>query len=117
LVARQLAAAVAISFKIAVGRRSILHSLGPDYEPSVGATIKALRGYWGNETGDPAKVAQVVLKVAEADVLPPHIVLGSDSLLGVRAAERLRADAADRWELVSNSIDLTTQEPIPALPA
>jgi len=101
------------------GKRATPDSLdfGPDYEPSVGATIKALRGYWGNETGDPAKVAQVVLKVAEADVLPPHIVLGSDSLLGVRAAERLRADAADRWELVSNSIDLTTQEPIPALPA
>jgi NAD(P)-dependent dehydrogenase (short-subunit alcohol dehydrogenase family) len=29
----------------------------PDYEPSVGAVIEALRSYWGNETSDPVKVA------------------------------------------------------------
>src|SRR5499425_801293 len=33
-------------------------ALLPDYEPSVGASVKQLEGYWGNESGDPARVAQ-----------------------------------------------------------
>src|SRR5579864_4595800 len=35
----------------------------PDYEPSVGAVIKALKSYWGQETSDPAKVAQLILRL------------------------------------------------------
>jgi NAD(P)-dependent dehydrogenase (short-subunit alcohol dehydrogenase family) len=31
----------------------------PDYEPSVGAVVKALHSLWGQENSDPAKVAQV----------------------------------------------------------
>src|ERR1700741_930798 len=35
----------------------------PDYEPSVGVVIKALASYWGNERSDPAKVAQLILRL------------------------------------------------------
>jgi NAD(P)-dependent dehydrogenase (short-subunit alcohol dehydrogenase family) len=35
-----------------------LPELLPDYEPSVGAVVKALRPLWGKENSDPAKVAQ-----------------------------------------------------------
>ena len=42
----------------------------PEYEPSVGAVAKALKSYWGHETSDPAKVAQVVLRLAASDSLP-----------------------------------------------
>src|SRR6202008_4926740 len=35
----------------------------PDYQPSVGAVIKALASYWGNERSDPAKVAQLILRL------------------------------------------------------
>src|SRR5437660_6397160 len=38
-----------------------LPALLPDYEPSVGAVIKALHSLWGEENSDPAKVAQVIL--------------------------------------------------------
>jgi NAD(P)-dependent dehydrogenase (short-subunit alcohol dehydrogenase family) len=93
------------------------HDVWPDYQPSVGATIKAMEGFWGNETGDPVKVAQVVLKVADAEVLPPHIILGGDVLHGIRAAEKARADAADRWEAVSNSTNFDATGPIPPLPS
>ncbi|MDB5527292.1 MAG: family NAD(P)-dependent oxidoreductase [Devosia sp.] len=87
----------------------------PEYEPSVGASMKQMEAYWGNETGDPAKVAQVVLKVAEAEALPPHILLGSDAFQFARQAEQARSAAADRWQAVSASIDMTAG-PIPALP-
>jgi NAD(P)-dependent dehydrogenase (short-subunit alcohol dehydrogenase family) len=88
----------------------------PDYEASVGATTKLLEQYWGNESGDPVKVAQVVLKVADAETLPPHILLGSDAFQYARQAEQARAAAADRWHDFSVSIDMDTAGPIPGVP-
>lgn len=91
-------------------------SLLPDYEPSVGASMRLMKDYWGKENGDPAKVAQVVLKIADAETLPPHILLGSDAIQLAHQAEQARAAAADRWKAVSASIDMNAVGPIPALP-
>lgn len=88
----------------------------PDYEPSVGAFSKLLEDYWGHENGDPARVAQVVLKVAAAAKLPPHILLGSDALAYARQAEQERAELADRWQALTASIDRTARAPVPDLP-
>jgi hypothetical protein len=90
-------------------------SLLPD-EPSVGASMRLMKDYWGKENGDPAKVAQVVLKIADADTLPPHILLGSDAIQLAHQAEQARAAAAGRWKAVSASIDMDAVGPIPALP-
>src|SRR5271169_2236360 len=91
-------------------------SLLPDYEPSVGASIRLMKGYWGSENGDPAKVAQVVLKIADAQTLPPHILLGSDAIQLAHQAEQARAAEADRWKDISASIDMDAPGSIPALP-
>lgn len=88
----------------------------PDYEASVGATLRQLAGYWGNEPGDPAKVAQLLLRLVEVDRLPPHILLGSDAIRLARQAEEARAVDADRWRAVSASIDFDADGPIPPLP-
>ena len=88
----------------------------PEYESSVGASTKQMEAYWGSESGDPAKVAQVILDVANAETLPPHILLGSDAFRLARQAEQARAADADRWRAVSASIDIDAPEPIPALP-
>jgi NAD(P)-dependent dehydrogenase (short-subunit alcohol dehydrogenase family) len=93
-------------------RESIL----PEYERSVGDSMRQMEAYWGNESGDPAKVAQIVLKVADADTLPPHILLGSDAYRLVRQAERARAADAERWQAVSASIDMDAPGPLPELP-
>jgi hypothetical protein len=45
----------------------------PDYEPSVGAVVRALRPLWGYENSDPAKVAQVILRLAASERLPAHL--------------------------------------------
>src|SRR5579872_574873 len=52
----------------------------PDYEPSVGVLAKALHSHWGHENSDPVKVAQVILRLAACDRLPPHLLLGSDAV-------------------------------------
>ena len=88
----------------------------PDYEPSVGASIKQLEGYWGNESGDPFKVAQVVLRIADTETVPPHILLGSDAFQFARQAEQARMAEADRWHAVSTSTDVAAVGPIPTFP-
>jgi NAD(P)-dependent dehydrogenase (short-subunit alcohol dehydrogenase family) len=95
---------------------SEIPALLPDYEPSVGAMIKQLEGLWGHETGDPARVAEVILRLAEADALPPHLVLGSDSLVMVRQAEEARAQEAARWEPVTGFINFDAAGSMPELP-
>ena len=87
----------------------------PDYEPSVGAVIKSLESLWGRENSDPAKVAQVVLRLAASDRLPAHLVLGSDAIQYAGQAEATRAADAERWKEVSVSTDVDAPESLPAL--
>ena len=77
----------------------------PDYEPSVGAIVKALKPLWGHENSDPAKVAQVILRLAARESLPAHLLLGSDAIKYAGEAEAARAADAHRWREVSVSTD------------
>ena len=88
----------------------------PDYEPSVGATVKALHALWGNENSDPAKVAQVILRLAASDRLPAHLLIGSDAVRYAREAEAARAADADQWREMSVSTDVDAPGALPALP-
>ena len=87
----------------------------PDYEPSVGAVVNALKSYWGHENSDPAKVAQVILRLAASDRLPAHLLLGSDAVQHAGQAEATRAADAERWREVSVSTDVDAPRSMPAL--
>ena len=89
----------------------------PDYDASIGETVRQLEAYWGNEPGDPEKIAQVVVGVAEADRLPPHILLGSDAFQAAFAADAARNSAAERWRAVSAWTDVASDEPLPDFPS
>ena len=87
----------------------------PDYEPSVGAVARMLKTHWGQETGDPAKVAQVILHLAEADALPAHLLLGSDAVRYAAEAEAARTADAARWRAISASTDIDASGSLPEL--
>jgi NAD(P)-dependent dehydrogenase (short-subunit alcohol dehydrogenase family) len=89
------------------GNRAIAGTptLLPEYEPSVGALIKMVKGHWGHETSDPAKVAQVILQLASKEQLPVHLLLGSDAVQYARFAEEKRDSDAKAWRDVSVSTD------------
>jgi NAD(P)-dependent dehydrogenase (short-subunit alcohol dehydrogenase family) len=87
----------------------------PEYEPSVGAHIKSLETYWGHETGDPAKVAQVIVQLARKEQLPAHLVLGGDAVQYARLAEEKRQSDAKEWLEVSLSTDSEGVQEQPAL--
>jgi hypothetical protein len=63
-----------------------------------------LKGYWGHETGDPAKVAQVTLQLAT-----------SDAGQFARLAEDNRESDAKAWLDVSVSSDAERVQEQPAL--
>jgi NAD(P)-dependent dehydrogenase (short-subunit alcohol dehydrogenase family) len=87
----------------------------PDYEPSVGAVVKALESLWGHENSDPAKVAQVIVRLAACDHLPAHLLLGSDAVRYAGEAEAARAADAEKWRAVSISTDVNASNAMPAL--
>ena len=87
----------------------------PDYELSVGAVIKALEPLWGKENSDPAKVAQVILRLAASDCLPAHLLLGSDAVKYAGEAEAARTADAERWREISVSTDVNAPASMPTL--
>jgi NAD(P)-dependent dehydrogenase (short-subunit alcohol dehydrogenase family) len=85
----------------------------PDYEPSVGAVVKALRPLWGKEKSDPAKVAQLILRLADSKALPAHLLIGSDAVQYAGQAEAARVQEAERWREVSVSTDVEANGTLP----
>lgn len=84
-----------------------------DYEPSVGAVVKALASYWGNEASDPVKVAQLILRLAVCERLPPHLLLGSDAVHHAGQADATRAADGEHWREVSLSTDVAALGALP----
>lgn len=82
-----------------------LPEIWPEYRPSVGAVAELLTHYAGKENSDPAKVALAVLTVAREEDPPLHLLLGSDALHFVDAAESARTAQAQRWRPLSVSVD------------
>ena len=85
----------------------------PDYEPSVGAMIKALASNWGNEMSAPAKVAQLILRLVESEHRPAHLLIGRDAVQYAGQAEATRAQEAERWRNVGVSTDVDAKGPLP----
>ena len=87
----------------------------PDYEPSVGAMVKALHSLWGQENSDPRKVAQIILRLADSDHLPAHLLLGSDAVKYAAQADAARTADAERWRETSVSADFDGPKSLGAL--
>ncbi|MFE3107570.1 SDR family NAD(P)-dependent oxidoreductase [Kitasatospora indigofera] len=74
------------------------------YRQVVGPAIARQRASDGNQTGDPARVAQILLDIARTAEPPLHLLLGKDAVhVGRAAAETLAASDAE-WRHVSESV-------------
>jgi hypothetical protein len=50
-------------------------------------------------------VAQIILRLADSDHLPAHLLLGTDAIKYAAQAEAARAADAERWREISVSAD------------
>jgi NAD(P)-dependent dehydrogenase (short-subunit alcohol dehydrogenase family) len=69
----------------------------PDYEASVGLILKMLRSLEGRAEGDPRKIADVIVQLANSDEVPVRLILGVDAEKRVQQAESARASEAAKW--------------------
>jgi NAD(P)-dependent dehydrogenase (short-subunit alcohol dehydrogenase family) len=86
-------------------RRAGQHSpkLLPEYEDSVGSFLKILRGLEGRAEGDPRKIADVIVQLANSDEVPVRLILGVDAEKRVKQAEAARASEAEKWRYLTVS--------------
>src|SRR6202043_516233 len=69
----------------------------PEYEATVGSFLKMLRGLEGRSEGDPRKIADVIVQLANSNEVPLRLILGVDAEKRVQQAEAARASEAEKW--------------------
>ncbi len=76
-----------------------------EYAPILGPMISLMQTHGGNETGDPAKAAQVIIGIANNPQPPLRLLLGSDAVfLAEQQSARMAAEDA-KWRTLSLSTD------------
>jgi NAD(P)-dependent dehydrogenase (short-subunit alcohol dehydrogenase family) len=86
-------------------RRAVQNApdLLPEYEATVGSFLKMLRGFEGRLEGDPRKIADVIVQLANSDEVPVRLILGVDAEKRVQQAEATRAAEAAKWRYLTVS--------------
>ena len=87
----------------------------PEYEAAVGPILKLLQIIRGRAEGDPKKIAEVILKLANSEDVPLRLILGVDAEKRVLQVEAARASEAKKWRDVTLSTVFENAEEIPEL--
>ncbi|MHA4812543.1 oxidoreductase [Flavitalea flava] len=75
------------------------------YKASVGQMRTAAGQLHGNQPGDPAKLANVIIKLAASENPPLHLPIGKDSVNAFRKnSAKIEKEVAE-WETISGSTD------------
>ncbi|SEF81458.1 NADP-dependent 3-hydroxy acid dehydrogenase YdfG [Actinacidiphila yanglinensis] len=70
----------------------------PDYEGTVGTTRKMVAGGDGDQPGDPAKAAALIIEALDADETPLHLPLGADGVDAVLGHLDDVRGQVERWQ-------------------
>ena len=77
----------------------------PEYDATVGATVRFQRNYNGKQPGDPVKAAAAVLHIASLSDPPLRLLLGSDSYNAVEKHTLQMIESDKQWKDLSVSTD------------
>jgi len=76
-----------------------------DYAPSAHQNKSNIRGYSGNQPGDPVRAAKAIVKAVESENPPLRLLLGAAAMKGARRKlDELKADF-DTWEATTIGAD------------
>jgi NAD(P)-dependent dehydrogenase (short-subunit alcohol dehydrogenase family) len=80
-----------------------------DYETTAGKNAGDIRGYSGNQPGDPVRAAKAMISVVESENPPLRLLLGVAALKGARAKiEELKNDF-DTWAATTEGADFPNE--------
>jgi NAD(P)-dependent dehydrogenase (short-subunit alcohol dehydrogenase family) len=81
-----------------------------DYKETAEANKNAIRGYSGNQPGDPERAAKAIVKAVEAENPPLHLLLGVAALKGARNKLEVLKKDYDAWEETTTGADFPANE-------
>ena len=81
-----------------------------DYAETAGANQATIRGYSGNQAGDPVRAAKAIIKAVEADNPPKNLLLGKAALKGARLKLDNLKEEFDTWAETSEGADFPEAE-------
>jgi len=87
------------------GSSTALREGRPEYEPTVGKTVRFQREFNGRQPGDPARAAAALLRIVSEPNPPLRIVLGSDAYASAEKNDLAKIDLARKWQNLSISTD------------
>jgi NAD(P)-dependent dehydrogenase (short-subunit alcohol dehydrogenase family) len=94
------------------GSSMTVHDIPEAYAPSVGAMHTRMRQNTDGPAGDPARAAEILVRVAKRRDIPFHLPLGTYAAEGsIRLDEQLLAEDR-RWSEVSRSADFSESYPV-----
>jgi len=76
-----------------------------DYAATAHANKETIRGYSGNQPGDPARAVKAIVKAVESDNPPLRLLLGKGALKGARNKIAELQKDYDAWEEVTVDAD------------
>jgi NAD(P)-dependent dehydrogenase (short-subunit alcohol dehydrogenase family) len=82
-----------------------LHSVGPDYEQTVGKFNLSRQRANGKEPGDPVRAARIIVDVITMDEPPRRLLLGAGAVTMAQESAKRRADEIEKWAELSRSAD------------
>ncbi len=98
------------------GSSMTVHDIPEAYAPTVGFMNNRVRQSGDGPAGDPARAAEILVRVAKRRDIPDHLPLGVNAVeFSIRLDEQLLADDR-RWSEVSRSADMGEPYPV-ELPA
>jgi NAD(P)-dependent dehydrogenase (short-subunit alcohol dehydrogenase family) len=98
------------------GSSMTVHDIPDAYAPTVGAMNTRVRQSTDGPAGDPARAAEILVRVAKGGAVPDHLPLGVNAVdFSIRLDEQLLADDR-RWGAVGRSADFGEPYPV-VLPA
>lgn len=81
-----------------------------DYKETAGTNKDNIRGYSGNQPGDPVRAAKAMIKAVEAENPPLRLLLGEAALKGARNKIELLKKDFDTWAEVTVGADFPKDE-------
>jgi hypothetical protein len=69
----------------------------------------------GRQEGDPRRIADLIVRLANSDEVPVRLILGVDAETRVKNAEAVRAKEADKFRKLTLSTVYEDAESIPEL--
>lgn len=92
------------------GTSTSLQEGRPEYDETVGKTVRFQREYNGKQPGDPARAAAVLIRLAAEQDPPLRILLGSDAYSAAENNELAKMALATKWKALSISTDFPKEK-------